>query len=156
VAFPSYEQFARTTGLGELAALRAVVDTAWALAKGEVVPLEAVEQQRLAVVSLVPSDDDEDWSALSPLAQNAAAAAAYALRTWLGGGTQEAVWAALQLYEAADYIAQLGGATQSYSDVSDFDVPISVAVDGTTHTFDSTAGAAKPHFDYEWRSGKPP
>lgn len=128
--YPSYEQFARTTSLGDLAALRSVVDTAWVLAKGEVVPFGTVDQQRLIAESLVPSDEDEDWSPLRPLAQNAAAAAAYALRVWPAGRTQEAVWAARQLYEAADYIVQLEGAALSYSEVGDYDVPFLMAVDG--------------------------
>lgn len=36
-------------------------------------------------------------------AQNAAAALAYAIRTWLSDDAHEAAWAARQVYEAAEY-----------------------------------------------------
>ena len=39
-------------------------------------------------------------------AQNAIAAIAYAARAWLTDDPQEALWAARQVYEAADYGAQ--------------------------------------------------
>lgn len=39
-------------------------------------------------------------------AQNAAAAVACAVRTWMTDEPQEAVWGARQVYEAADYAAQ--------------------------------------------------
>ena len=63
----------------------------------------------------MPSDDSEDWNLLSPIAQNAAAGAAYALRTWLLDSSQEAVWSCRQLHEAADYIMQLRSSLSSYS-----------------------------------------
>jgi hypothetical protein len=54
--------------------------------------------------ALVPREDDS-WTDLSGLAQNAAAAAAYALRTAVSGSVDDAMWTALQAYEAADLIA---------------------------------------------------
>jgi len=128
--YPSYEEFVRSSGLGDVAALRVSIDTAWALAGGEAVAPDEVERQRTTAESLVPSDGDENWSPLSPLAQNAAASTAYAIRAWLTGDSQEAVWAARQLYEAGDYMVQLGAATQSYAQSTDLDLPASLAVSG--------------------------
>jgi hypothetical protein len=70
--------------------LRAALDAAWA---GE----DVVRWQAVAE-SLVPDDD--------PYGENAAAAVAYALRTWATDDPQEAAWAARQIYDAADYAAQ--------------------------------------------------
>lgn len=54
--------------------------------------------------ALAPTEDDS-WTDLSGLAQNAASAAAYALRSVVSDSADEAVWAAVQCYEAADLIA---------------------------------------------------
>ena len=51
---------------------------------------------------MVPSDDD-GWTLEMGYAQNAAGAAAYAIRTWLTDDAQEAAWAGRQVYELADY-----------------------------------------------------
>ena len=51
---------------------------------------------------MVPDEDDEGWTAARAYAGNAAAAAAYAVRTWLTNDSQEAAWAARQLLDAAD------------------------------------------------------
>lgn len=71
-----------------------MIDAAWTLARSEALPRDDIERLRALAESLVPHDDDEYWSELSPLAQNAAASAAYAVRTWLLEDPQEAVWAA--------------------------------------------------------------
>ncbi|WP_206750890.1 MULTISPECIES: hypothetical protein, partial [unclassified Cryobacterium] len=55
---------------------------------------------------LTPGEHDQ-WAFEAGYAQNAVAAVAYAARTWLTDEPQEAVWAARQVYEAADYAAQL-------------------------------------------------
>ncbi|KRE79769.1 hypothetical protein [Arthrobacter sp. Soil763] len=52
--------------------------------------------------AMVPDEDEEGWSAGRTYAGNAAAAAAYALRTWLTNDPQEAAWAARQLLDTAD------------------------------------------------------
>jgi hypothetical protein len=61
----------------------------------------------------------------SPLAQNAAAAVAYALRTWSSGESQNGAWAARQLYEAADYLLQLGKPGNDYVEGGE---PVSLAL----------------------------
>lgn len=64
-----------------------------------------VESAREVAEALVPFEDD-DWVLESGYAQNGIAAIAYAVRAWLSDDPQEAVWAARQVYEAADYGAQ--------------------------------------------------
>ena len=128
--YPSYEEFAHVTSQGDPAALRSAIDAAWLLAESEVIPRNDIEHLRNLAESLVPNDDDEDWSTLSPLAQNAAASAAYALRTSLHEDPQEAVWAARQLFEAGDYLVQLGAPAQSYVATTGSDEPSSMAIGG--------------------------
>lgn len=53
----------------------------------------------------VPDEDEGPWFLEVAYAQNAAACAAYAIRTWLTGDPQDAVWASRQVYEAADLAA---------------------------------------------------
>lgn len=55
--------------------------------------------------AMVPIDEGE-WVLEMGYGQNAAAAVAYAVRTWLTEDPQEGVWGARQVYEAADYAAQ--------------------------------------------------
>lgn len=128
--YPCYVEFARITGQGDPAGLRSVVDAAWSLAEAKELPRSDVGNLRALAESLVPSDDDDDWSTLSPLAQNAAASAAYAVRTWLLEDPQEAVWAARQLFEAGDYLVQLAAPAQSYISSTDSDEPLSLAIGG--------------------------
>lgn len=128
--YPCYEEFARLTGQGDPAALRGVIDAAWSLAQSDTLPRSDVEHLRTVAESLVPNDDDENWSTLSPLAQNAAASAAYAVRTWLLEDPQQAVWAARQVFEAGDYLVQIGAPAQSYVATSDPDEPVALAISG--------------------------
>jgi hypothetical protein len=128
--YPCYEEFARSTGQGDPAALRTVIDAAWRLAGSEPLPRNDIELLQTLAESLVPNDDDEGWSTLSPLAQNAAASAAYAVRTWLLEDPQQAVWAARQVFEAGDYLVQLGASAQSYVATSESDEPSSLAIRG--------------------------
>lgn len=50
---------------------------------------------------LVP-DSEDGWSLEAGFAQNAAAAVAYAARTWCHDSSEDAAWAALQVYQTAD------------------------------------------------------
>ncbi|MBM7518652.1 DUF416 family protein [Nocardioides nitrophenolicus] len=81
--------------------LARIVDAAWAVASGEVARTDLLSLQAEAE-DMVPSDEDS-WTRELGYGQNAAAAAAYAIRTWLTNDPQEAGWAARQVYEIADY-----------------------------------------------------
>lgn len=78
---------------------RKILDSAWAAVSNGNGIVSSLESEAAA---LGPSDD-EPWVVDMGYAQNAAAALAYAIRTSLSDDSQEAVWAARQVYEAAEY-----------------------------------------------------
>jgi hypothetical protein len=57
-----------------------------------------------ALLDLLPSEDSP-WSPSYPIADHAIASLAYTLRSMANGDPQEATWAALRAYEAADQLA---------------------------------------------------
>ncbi len=98
--FPLFERYAQSIGAPELShRLGVVLSEAWAAADGGVRIADAMQSESEA---LVPIDED-GWTLEMGYGQNAAAATAYAVRTWLTDRAQEAAWAARQVYEAADY-----------------------------------------------------
>lgn len=101
--WPLFERYSRVTGEGDVTALRAVLDGAWSAVQGEEVASLAEAQE--VAEGMVPSDEGE-WVFEMGYGQNAAAAVAYVVRTWLTDDPQEGVWGARQVYEAADYAAQ--------------------------------------------------
>ena len=102
---PLFERYAKSAGVPELGArLGAIVAAAWAAASGVEADVRGHQDEAEA---MVPSDGD-GWTLETGYGQNAAAAAAYAIRTWLTDDAQEAAWAARQVYELADY-AELAG-----------------------------------------------
>jgi len=102
--WPLVERYGSVTPLPEqsILTLRYALDAVWRTAGGSD---EDLAQARDVAESMVPFED-EDWTIEAGYAQNAIAAIAYAARAWLSDDPQEAVWAARQLYEAADYGAQ--------------------------------------------------
>lgn len=100
---PLFERYAVSVGVPELGArLRVAVGAAWEAASGMEGDIRAYLAYQAEAEGLVPSDE-EDWFLEIGYGQNAAAAAAYAIRTWLTDDPQEAAWAARQVYELADY-----------------------------------------------------
>jgi hypothetical protein len=140
--YPCYAAFAAEATQGDAALLRAALDTAWSLCDRHELSVDEVDRLRSNAEALVPDDDDEDWTALSPLAQNGAAAVAYALRTWLSKDAKEAVWAARQLYEAGDYLVQIGAPIHSYAQGGDLDEPLFVVLRAIQQALSVTSGAA--------------
>ncbi|MER7243831.1 DUF416 family protein [Kribbella sp. NPDC000426] len=102
---PLYVWFHEVSGQGDPATLRAALDAVWDLVLGLPV-LDDLERLRDVAESLVTDDEDESWVAQTAYAQNAAAAVAYAVSSWISGDPSDAVLASNQLYEAADYAAQ--------------------------------------------------
>ena len=102
--WPLAERYTEVAELFErrLEELRAALDSVWSCVFGNDEDLRSV--QALAE-SMVPVEDDS-WVFVTGYGQNAIAAVAYAARTWLTDQSQEAIWAAYQLYEAANYAAQ--------------------------------------------------
>src|SRR5262249_12079900 len=56
------------------------------------------------VMNLIPEEND-DWTGVEALADDAVSSLAYAIRCLLTRSSQEAVWAARRAYEAADQAA---------------------------------------------------
>lgn len=98
---PLSDRYALQEGAGSarLERLNVIVSALWEAAAGK-----AIDAQQMAkeAESMVPDEDDEGWTADRAYAGNAAAAACYALRTWLTDDPQESTWAARQLFDAAD------------------------------------------------------
>lgn len=101
---PLYQRFAEQSAAADAEQLVAIVEHVWATLDGQEPHDLAADQDQAE--ELVPDDEDDDWIFESGYAQNAAASAAYAVRSWLTSDPQEAAWAARQVYEAADYAAQ--------------------------------------------------
>jgi uncharacterized protein YjaG (DUF416 family) len=101
---PSYRRFQELTGRGSPDVIAEALGAARAhLASGGEADSELVQFVE-SCQALVPTEDDP-WTAESGIAQNAAAAAVYAVRSVISGSVDDAVWAAVQGYEAADLIA---------------------------------------------------
>ena len=96
---PLSDRYALQEGALRLERLNVIVSAAWAAASGFEIDARRLWEE---AESMVSDEDDEGWTAGRAYAGNAAAAAAYALRTWFTNDPQEAVWAARQLYDAAD------------------------------------------------------
>lgn len=113
--WPLVERYAATVSMPaeRLQVLRRTLDAVWDVVRGASSDLGNAQE---TAESMVPLEDDS-WVLEAGYAQNAIAAIAYAARSWLTDDPQEAVWAARQVYEAADYGAQQrdGGTQKLYS-----------------------------------------
>ncbi len=112
--FPLYESFCRHTGSGDPERLREALDLAWNVGSPSISSFDV--QARLTTVEGLMPDDGLVPSVWSPLGDHAATAVAYSLRLWLSGQTENGVWAARQLVEAADYLLQSAQPIHTYRD----------------------------------------
>jgi hypothetical protein len=128
---PAYRWFCERSGLSDSGVIREALDAAWAIGPSDasLVPSE-IAAWRERVEGLVPDDDDEALFPGSAVAQNAVAGVAYALRAWETADPQESVWAARQLYEAADVVVQQGAPSQTYVDDVDSEPPVQLMLRG--------------------------
>jgi uncharacterized protein len=102
---PQYQRFHEQTAQGDPDTLTGALNAARNQLADATVRSIDLELLAKRCEELVPTED-ESWTNLSGLAQNAAAAAAYALRSLASDSLDNAVWAAVQGYEAADLIVQ--------------------------------------------------
>lgn len=104
--YPLYLRLATATGRGGADELRSALDELRKDLDSGGRRLSDLRTGELVTLCerLVPPEDTS-WTEMLPPAQNAAAAAAFALRCRRTGKSQEAAWAAQQGYEAADYVA---------------------------------------------------
>lgn len=91
--------WSRTGASGDAARLRDILDAAWDVASNGGTDVRLLESE---AISFGPPDDEE-WFFDMGYAQNGAAAVAYAIRTSLTDDAQNAVRAARQVREAAEY-----------------------------------------------------
>lgn len=75
--------------------------------------------------------------------QNAIAAVAYALRTVGSHDAQDVIWAARQLYEAADYIVQREAPNQTYIEDSELEAPIQLVLRGLGSALEDLEGGSR-------------
>src|SRR5437660_2822044 len=107
---PSFRWSCLTTGSGNYEVVRQALDMAWAVgAPRQSAELDAMRNR---VMEAAPNAGDPELFPGAAVAQNAVAAVCYALEACLTDEVQPAVWAARQLYEAADAVVQQGAAVQ--------------------------------------------
>lgn len=123
---PLYEWIAAVSEGGEVSSIRSALDLVWSADASA----ERAAQAQLDVEELVPDEDDEDAPVDVALVQNAIAAVAYALRSVGSHDAQDIVWAARQLYEAADYIVQREAPNQTYIEHLEREAPIQLVLRG--------------------------
>jgi hypothetical protein len=106
--FPLYRAFNERSGRGDPDPLRKTLDQLWnSLLRGEPWADQSFLEQ---CDSLIPGEDvrQDQWTGLDAPAENAVIALVRACLCSLEGDPQNAYRAAVQGYEAADYIAQSG------------------------------------------------
>lgn len=104
---PAYRAFAENTGRAGIGAVRDALDLAWRPTLSPVDYRSASDAADRVQAFMPDGGGGGDFSADLPVAANACAAVFYALRTVLTIDVQDAVRAARQGYEAADYLAEL-------------------------------------------------
>lgn len=100
--YPSYKWFCEKTGRGSADYVRRILDCLWSWVGrgGNTKEVVLVEDCECLLV-----DEDSEWSPLNPLSENAILALTYACQCFHVGDSDSAVHAAVQAYEAVDYLA---------------------------------------------------
>ena len=101
---PAYLAFSTQTGRGEPATLQSILAQLWDDLTGRRRMTDNGVRARIdAWMKLIPQEDDGAWVMEQASAEDAAAAATYALRCRQNGQAQEAVWSARRACEALDH-----------------------------------------------------
>jgi hypothetical protein len=125
---PAYRWFCLVTGSDDHGLVREALNVAWASAAGEAVA--ELDSLRKRIIDLAPHSDDLQISLGHAVAQNAVACVCYALEVCQTGDVQASVWAARQLYDAADSVVQQGSAAQTYIADIDREEPVRMMLQG--------------------------
>lgn len=99
--YPAYSRHPKHNA-GELDAARQALDQMWNKLKSTN-EVDRIEYAQLAENYL--RGEDAEWHPLNPIADNAIASVIYAAQCVDTGDSESAKWAAVQAYEAADYVA---------------------------------------------------
>jgi uncharacterized protein YjaG (DUF416 family) len=100
-AVPAYHLWHECTGRGDPAALCGALESVWRSISESVIPSN-LEHHRAIIDRLIP--EEEPWDDVLPYAENAAIAVAYAISARSSSLSQEAVWAARQMFDAVDLL----------------------------------------------------
>jgi uncharacterized protein YjaG (DUF416 family) len=136
---PAYRWFCHKTGSGDFELVRQILDAGWSMSGPDLAPEPESGLWREQIGQVVPGDDDEALLPGSAVAQNAVASVAYVLEAWCTGDGRASVWAARQLYEAADVIVQQGAAAQSYVEDISNEAPVQLVLAGISSALDDLA-----------------
>ncbi len=98
----TYDSYSNRTGRGDTAALRGILNRLWDDLSGHRMTEGEVHAKIRACEDLHPREEDRPWVPEKDYAEDAVAAAAYALRCRENGSSQEAAWASRRAYEALD------------------------------------------------------
>jgi len=127
---PTLDWFWNKVGTSQFGVVRNALDEGWAGTQSQESSTDKLASTVEQIETLAPNDDDEALFPGLAVAQNAVASVAYALRTWLQNDPQQAVWAARQLYDAADVIVQQGAPVQTYIERVDEEEPVQMLLRG--------------------------
>jgi hypothetical protein len=131
---PTYQWFCLTTGSGSYDLLREALNDAWtANATGQASELRIIRKK---VVDAPHPEESPRMFPGAAVAQNAVAAARYAMDVSLTGDVQASVWVARQLYEAADTVVQQSAATQTYITNIECEQLVRMTLEGIAAAFD--------------------
>ena len=104
--YPTYKLFFEKSGWGSAGYLRETLDRLWESAlRGQI----GSEEPLLSDYESLFLGEGAEWSPLNPLSENAVVALTYACQCQREGDAENAAWAAVQGYEAVDYIAHTLG-----------------------------------------------
>jgi uncharacterized protein YjaG (DUF416 family) len=99
---PCYARYCELKREGNPGALAEALDYLWAGLDGHPVTAERLNRDHDVCMSLVPPDDHQ-FHDQQACAEDATAAAVYAIEAQLTGDSQSALWAARRAYNAVDY-----------------------------------------------------
>jgi hypothetical protein len=123
----AYRWFCLATGSDNYGLVREALNMAWtANAPKQMAELDSMRKR---VIGVAPHAGLTNVPGAA-VAQNAVAGVCYAMEVRLTGDLQAAVWAARQLYEAADGVVQQGAAAQTYVMDIDWEQPVRIILDG--------------------------
>jgi len=102
---PSFRRYAEIEGqdAGRTEVVQDALDLLWRRLSGHEVSNQDLTSLADNSEAAVPGEDE--WNEWADLAEHAAAATVYAIRSWLTGDVDSVVWAVRQAYHAADLVA---------------------------------------------------
>lgn len=98
----AYAEYSWESGTGDVGNFETILASLWADLCGSPMSSRELSQSLASALSLIPNEDDTEWTPHREVGEDAAAALAYALRCRESGEASEAGWASRRAYEAAD------------------------------------------------------